>query len=85
MLLLKRRQEFKGNRSKWFHYEIHETPRQALQADFASLVSAGYELSAVVVVPLEQDDYLAAWNGKTPHKAMRAIGYALRPLGIDVK
>lgn len=85
MLLLKRHQAFKGNRSKWFHYRIHEAPAQALQSDLSSLEAQGWELSAAIAVPLEQDDYVAAWQGDTPHKAMRAIGRMLRPLGIDVK
>lgn len=85
MLLLKRKQEFAGNRSKWFHYKVHDAPKQALQSDLAHLESSGFALSTPIAVPLEQDDYLTAWNGDTPHKAMRAIGRALRPLGISLK
>lgn len=85
MLLLRRKQEFPKNRSKWFHHRVHDAPTQALQSDLAGLESRGYTLSAALAVPLEQDDYIAAWSGETPHKAMRAIGRALKPLGIDVK
>lgn len=83
-LMLSRLQEFKGNRSKWFHFKLN--PGQtALTQELKDFENSGWTVGGMVVVPLEKDDYLEAWNGDTPHKAMRAIGRALAPLGITVK
>lgn len=84
LLLLKRTQERVGNRSKWFHSQIHDKA-QVLQTELAGLEASGYLLGAPVAVPLEKDDYVSAWNGNTPHKALRAVDRALRPLGFSVK
>lgn len=85
LLLLKRTQDFEGNRSKWFHHKVYEAPSQALQSELADLAKRGYELAAPLAVPLEQDDYVAAWNGETPHKAMRAVDRALASIGLSIK
>lgn len=83
-LLLSRVQEFKGNRSKWFHNRIN-TGQTYLTEQMKHFEADGWALGGVVVVPLETDDYVSAWEGNTPHKAMRAIDRALKPLGISVK
>jgi hypothetical protein len=84
LLLLKRTQEFPGNRSKWFHHKLYDKG-QALHTELASLETQGFTLGAALVVPLEVDDYQKAWAGDTPHKALRAVDRALRPLGITLK
>lgn len=82
-LLLSRVQEFPGNRSKWFQSHVNSGP--AFLLDLNNYASRGYVFSDPVVIPLEEDDYLAAWSGNTPHKAMRAIGRALQPYNITIK
>jgi hypothetical protein len=84
LLLLKRTQDFPGNRSKWFHHKLYDKG-QALHTELASLETQGFTLGAALAVPLETDDYQKAWSGDTPHKALRAVDRALRPLGITLK
>lgn len=84
VLVLHRVQEFKGNRSKWFHnkYLNHGELGHVLTAR----ENEGYILSEPVVVPLEVDDYQAAWTGSTPHKALRAVGRQVElVLGTTIK
>lgn len=71
ILVLHRVQEFKGNRSKWFHHKhLHhgEVARTLTQRQ-----EEGYILSEPLVVPLEVDDYTKTWAGETSHKALRAV------------
>lgn len=83
VLLLQRLQEFSGNRSKWFHHKY------VSHGDVATVMgtrdSEGWVLSDPIVVPLEVDDYQAAWKGDTPHKALRAVDRAIKPFGLSVK
>ena len=74
-LLLRRTQSFPGNRSKWF---THRVPSPAQLAARVMDSGEGWEYDVSVVVPLEADDYRMVWEGKTPHKAIRAIDRALR-------
>jgi hypothetical protein len=84
VLVLQRLQEFKGNRSKWFHHKF--TVHADVSAQIKQKEDEGWFLLGPVVVPLEVDDYQAAWSGKTPHKAIRAVERAtLAVLGTTVK
>lgn len=79
-LLLRRTQAFPGNRSKWF---THRIPAGQLPA---WILDSGDEWNydVAIVVSLEQDDYRMVWEGKTPHKAIRAIDRALRTQGTSI-
>lgn len=86
MLLLERVQQHEGNRSKWFHRRFPVAKAtERLQSELTTLSQDGYTVGGVVAVPLEEDDYKEAWNGVTPHKALRAVDRALRPYKITVK
>lgn len=84
VLSLHRVQEFKGNRSKWFHTKhMHHGDVSRVLTQRAE---EGYIVSEPVVVPLEVDDYKEAWAGNTPHKALRAVGRQVElVLGVTVK
>lgn len=82
-LLLHRTQEFPGNRSKWFHFK--QNAPSHLTEQMKSFEADGWVLSEGIVVTLEKDDYLAVWEGKTPHKALRAVDRAITPFGLTVK
>lgn len=84
VLILARHQEFKGNRTKWHHARAYKTGLAETLAEFAG---QGWTVGGIVAVPLEKDDYLAAWNDNdTPHKAMRAVSRQLEAAyGITVK
>ena len=84
MIVLSREQTFAGNRSKWFHTKTKVEAR-FVPAHLENLAADGFTVGGVVVVPLEVDDYLSVWEGETPHKALRAVGRALEPLGITIK
>lgn len=71
VLVLSRVQEFKGNRSKWFHHKHHNHGEVA--RTLTQRAEDGYIVSEPVVIPLEVDDYQKAWKGETPHKALRAV------------
>jgi hypothetical protein len=76
VLQLHRLQTFKGNRAKWFHTKVYPaTP--GLPQELAAAVNDGWVVSGVTVIPLESDDYKAAWSGDTPHKALRAVDRAI--------
>jgi len=79
-LMLRRSQAFAGNRSKWF---THRIPAGQLPA---WILDSGDEWNydVAIVVSLEQDDYRMVWEGKTPHKAIRAIDRALRTQGTSI-
>lgn len=83
VLVLNRTQEFEGNRSKWFHKYVNSYA--AFAQDLTKFGEQGYALIEPVVTPLETDDYQSVWSGNTPHKALRAVGRTLAPLGISVK
>lgn len=83
VLILNRHQEFKGNRTKWFHSHNYAG---ALAETLGNYANQGWTLGGIVAVPLERDDYLAAWNGDTPHKALRAVSRQLEAVyNITVK
>lgn len=86
-LLLRRVQDFPGNRSKWFHHRLvtYSDSTTTLTSELTGVANDGWTLGPVVAVPLEQDDYLAVWNGETPHKALRAVDRALRAYDLSVK
>lgn len=86
LLFLRRKQEFKNNRSKWFHNRFSKRQNTTLPNELKNLEEQGWLIGGVVVVPLEVDDYLEAWRGETPHKALRAINRALEAAhGLTVK
>lgn len=83
--MISRVQRHEGNRSKWFHHKVYEAT-----APFSDTLrkhaEKGFVVSDPVVVSLEVDDYKAVWNSEdTPHKALRAVDRALKPLGLSVK
>lgn len=81
--VLHRVQEFEGNRSKWFHSVKDDT---FLLEALKSSQNKGHAVSKPVVVKLELDDYQAAWQGETPHKAIRAVDRAIKDvLNTSVK
>ena len=83
VLILARHQAFAGNRSKWFHSHNYAG---SLAETLGTYAGDGWTVGGVVTVPLEKDDYLAAWGGDTPHKAMRAVSRQLEAAyGITVK
>lgn len=85
-LLLNRTQEFPGNRSKWFRQTIApKDPNNGLSTALTQHEADGWVISGHTVVPLEHDDYVNVWTGETPHKAIRAIDRAIRPLGLQTK
>lgn len=86
MLTLHRRQDFPGNRSKWFERYIYtEYDQNKIETNLENLSNRGYEIGGLVVVPLEVDDYVKVYNGTTPHKAIRAINRALSTMGLSTK
>lgn len=70
-LLLSREQAFAGNRSKWVH--SHRNSAEFMSRDVKYARTMGFSEGSPVLVPLELDDYVAAWTGTTPHKALRAV------------
>lgn len=74
VLILARHQEFAGNRTKWFRSTNYVG---ALAETLAQYAGQGWTVGGIVAVPLEQDDYNTAWNGDTPHKALRAVNRQL--------
>lgn len=82
VLLLARKQEFAGNRSKWFHFKME---RAQAVSEIESVQNSGFVLTAALAVPLEVDDYRKAWSGDTPHKALRAVDRALTAQGLSLK
>lgn len=82
---LHRKQDFPGNRSKWFEKYLYTAYDQTIQGDLDNLSNRGYEIGGLVVVPLEVDDYVKVYNGTTPHKALRAIDRALQTIGLSIK
>lgn len=85
VLMLSRHQTFKGNRAKWFHHKVYATS-PGLTEELVAASGDGWIVGGLTVVPLELDDYQAAWSGDTPHKAMRAIGRHIEKAhGLSVK
>lgn len=83
LLMLARHQEFKGNRTKWFESKV---TKATLGQELARFAGDGWTPGCVVAVPLELDDYLAVWQGTTPHKAIRAVNRQLEAAyGVTVK
>lgn len=83
VLILSRHQTFAGNRSKWFQSKSYVG---TLAEQLTTYAAQGWTTGGVVAVPLEKDDYLSAWGGDTPHKAMRAVSRQTEAAyGITVK
>lgn len=83
LLMLARHQQHAGNRSKWFESKVYAN---SLAQELTRYESDGWTIGGIVTVPLELDDYLAVWEGTTPHKAIRAVNRHLEAAyGITVK
>ena len=82
-LLLSRLQERVGHRTMWRHQRLSE--HRPVEHYFRRAATKGFALSGVTVVPLEQDDYIGMWDGKTSHKALRAVARTLATQGISLK
>lgn len=82
---LARKQDFPGNRSKWFHYTVPAGDSAVLLSKIETLRTDGWAVTAPILVRLEAEDYLTTWRGDTSHKAMRAVDRALAPYKLSVK
>lgn len=82
-LYITRLQDFPGNRSKWFSHV--DQSGETLASNIEDCKNAGWEVSLPVLAKLDLDDYVDFWNGKTSHKALRAVGRALAPFKLSIK